>query len=1028
VRFFILAILLFGLAAVAAAETAPEAPILAPAPSWVRSIALPEASEGLSDRPIQPLLLAVQGRYSRDGRYEYHIRTANLAQTPEGLAALGNLVIPWQPAVAELIVNKVRIVRAGKEIDLLAAGQRFTVLRRENNLEGAALDGILTAALQPEGLAVGDVLDVAFTLRSRPRKIAFQPEDILMLTHGFPIRRIHYRQMWEKDVPIRWVATEAMGKPKVVKTDWGTEIVLDRENAEGPEPPTGAPLRFLQPARLELTGYGDWSDVSKLLAPVFDAAGELAPASPIRGEINRIAKASPDARQRAMAALRLVEDKVRYFALNIGDGGYVPASPDLTWSRKFGDCKGKTALLLALLKGLGIEAEPVLVSAAAGDSLGSRLPQLHAFDHVIVRARLGGRDYWLDGTRSGDRDLEALASTPFRWGLPLRVAGAKLEPLPFLPPALPLTESRVTYDASRGFFGAVPVAGETIYRGDMAIALRLMLQEAGAEEFRKRVREMTPDAPDGEDVQLDFKADEERGEFKVTFKGTQDMNWTGGPGARSMVFRFDSDTIRWTPDFRRNPATGADAPFALSFPLYIDSTETIILPAGGAGFVLEGKSFDRTVAGTRIARTISLEKGRAVAHSVFRRLQPETAAAEARSAEAALKEINADTAGVRATEAYQMPESDRKAMLAKEPADAAGYNSRGYEHLQDGSLVRALADFDKAASLSPKWSLPLANRGIALLHQNKPAEAKAALDKAAELGPDAVTWQGYGMLHLAEARPEQAVEALTRSLGLAPDNRFTLGRRVVAYQQLGKLREALADTDRILALKPDDRAALWERARLLAGLGETEPALAANSSLLELEPGNALYVGNRGELLSRLGRKDDALAAWAKAVAMIDAQLKAPGSDESLLLQQKISILMLKRDYKAAVAAADARLQRSPGNVPYLTLRCLVRAEGSIELSQARKDCDDAIRFDSGASLALAARGLVKLRLGQWDGAVADYSAALTIEARDYRSLYGRGLALLRKGDREAGERDLAAARRLSFDIDAEYAWPGLTP
>ena len=43
-------------------------------------------------------------------------------------------------------------------------------------------------------------------------------------------------------------------------------------------------------------------------------------------------------------------------------------------------------------------------------------------------------------------------------------------------------------------------------------------------------------------------------------------------------------------------------------------------------------------------------------------------------------------------------------------------------------------------------------------------------------------------------------------------------------------------------------------------------------------------------------------------------------------------------------------------------------------------------------------------------------------------ALYTRGIARLRKGDREAGERDLAAARRLVFDIDATYRAYGVTP
>ena len=72
---------------------------------------------------------------------------------------------------------------------------------------------------------------------------------------------------------------------------------------------------------------------------------------------------------------------------------------DETWTRRFGDCKGKTVLLIALLNELGIEAEPVLVSTVLGDGLDQRLPLLNNFDHVIVRAHVGTQWYWLSRTR-----------------------------------------------------------------------------------------------------------------------------------------------------------------------------------------------------------------------------------------------------------------------------------------------------------------------------------------------------------------------------------------------------------------------------------------------------------------------------------------------------------------------------------------------------------------------------------------------------------------------------------------------------
>ena len=60
---------------------------------------------------------------------------------------------------------------------------------------------------------------------------------------------------------------------------------------------------------------------------------------------------------RAQAALGLVQDRIRYVALAMGTGGLVPADAATTWSRRFGDCKGKTVLLLAMLRALGVTTE-----------------------------------------------------------------------------------------------------------------------------------------------------------------------------------------------------------------------------------------------------------------------------------------------------------------------------------------------------------------------------------------------------------------------------------------------------------------------------------------------------------------------------------------------------------------------------------------------------------------------------------------------------------------------------------------------
>lgn len=168
----------------------------------------------------------------------------------------------------------------------------------------------------------------------------------------------------------------------------------------------------------------------------------------------------------------LLQEQVRYFALVMGDGNYLPASAEQTWSRRYGDCKGKTALLLAMLGALGIEAEPTLVSVAAGDALDGALPQLGMFDHVLVRARINGRIYWLDGTRQGDRQLATLASTAHPFALPLTAAGAAIEAIAYEPPALPLQEADTAYDASQGLAAPARVTTTITLRGEHAAVMR----------------------------------------------------------------------------------------------------------------------------------------------------------------------------------------------------------------------------------------------------------------------------------------------------------------------------------------------------------------------------------------------------------------------------------------------------------------------------------------------------------------------------------------------------------------------------
>ena len=409
--------LLVGVILHASPAIAADALKFGPAPAWVAPQAIPAAPESAKDRPVA-LLLHDQQTMLRPGSIITFTELAFKIQKPEGLAA-GNLSVAWNPATDTATVNKLEIHRGDEVIDVLKSGQTFTTLRRESNLESAMLDGVLTANIQPEGLREGDVVVLATTSEHVDPVLKGHVETIFAPWGEAQIGLAHARLSWPAGVELKIAKTGDLPPAQQTARDGVKSYELVMRNAEPVIAPKGAPVRFKIGRLGEATDFRSWADAAKLMMPLYSTAAVVAPSGPLRDELEKIRKASTDPKVRAEQALRLVQERVRYVALLMGEGGYVPANADSTWSRRFGDCKAKTALLLALLHELGIAADPVMANLGIGDAVAARVPMIAIFNHVFVRAHIAGKDYWLDGTRTGDTTLDAIDTPDYGWVLPL---------------------------------------------------------------------------------------------------------------------------------------------------------------------------------------------------------------------------------------------------------------------------------------------------------------------------------------------------------------------------------------------------------------------------------------------------------------------------------------------------------------------------------------------------------------------------------------------------------------------------------
>ena len=780
---------------------AADKPQFGPPEAWVKPVAIPTPPVSADDTmPVRRLLLVAQAHFGPEGDETYS-ETASRIQSPQGLA-IGNIAISWRPDSDELTVHRVRIIRGDKVIDVLA-GQTFTILRRETNLEEAMLDGKLTATLQPEGLQVGDILDVAATVKHHDPVMRGHSEELLIEPPGPPVDRLVLREIWPAAKAMRWRSTAGLSAPVVSRAGGQTELLVDMVNAERPNAPKGAPKRFANLAQVQTTEFASWAEVAAIMSPLYQKAATLAPDSPIRAEATRIAAASGDPRVRAAMALHLVQDRIRYVFLGMDEGGYIPAPADDTWAHRFGDCKGKTVALLALLNQLGIEAEPALVSTTGGDGLDEWLPAVGFFDHVMIRAHIGGKTYWMDGTRLGDRSLDELAIPPYHWALPIQDRGSALERL--APPPAEVADSLdIRLDATAGLDAPAPAHLEMVLHGDHATVMRLGLASLSSADRDKLWRTFWGQQYGWIEIsRAGAVYDEAAGVERLTMDGAAAMSWGYNEDAGAREYETDGGHLGFKADFTREPGPNADAPLAVDYPAYVKATETILLPQGGAGFTIIGDPVDKTVAGEAFKRAGRLEGSVFTLQASTRSIAPEFPYADAPAAKIALRELADTVVMLRAPAGYQLSEDEFRIRLTRAPTTVLQYLDRGEARLANRD-PKAVEDFDQAIRMKPDDANLLDRRCFARARQGRELDqAMADCDASLDIEPhSASALDSRALVYFRMGRLDMALTDLNAALKITPKQAESLYVRGLVKRRGGDLAGAERDIAAAKALQP----------------------------------------------------------------------------------------------------------------------------------------------------------------------------------------------------------------------------------
>lgn len=234
-------------------------------------------------------------------------------------------------------------------------------------------------------VAANTIIDLAFTMEDRkpPRSGDFFQQ--WPLNGPVPVRR----GVFTLDVPAGY-------KPHISETNLGTHrYEEDREGRhrfrwETFDTPPVTREAFAADSNgvsqtVAISGAGDWNSVAAWYDTLARDRYSVTP--PVKAAADSVLRrAAAKTRLDTIRAWhRWVTQDIRYLSVALGIGGYQPRKPEEVLRSGYGDCKDKATLFIALLRNVGIEAEPVILAQTGRpDALA---PSIHQFNHVIAAVR-----------------------------------------------------------------------------------------------------------------------------------------------------------------------------------------------------------------------------------------------------------------------------------------------------------------------------------------------------------------------------------------------------------------------------------------------------------------------------------------------------------------------------------------------------------------------------------------------------------------------------------------------------------------
>ncbi|TDW99211.1 DUF3857 domain-containing transglutaminase family protein [Dinghuibacter silviterrae] len=543
-----------------------------PVPGWVKEYPV-HIDEALALRDMEDgyVHFLADRQFNIATASTYH-RNVLCLETEAGVQNASQVSVGFDPSYEQVVFHYIRIIRGAKVIDALKPGG-FKILHQEKDIYKSIYNGGLTAMLFLKDVRKGDRVDFAYSVNGNNPVFQDKFSETLDAGYSVPVTHLRYRVVCPEGRDLRVRKSESvLPDPQMSKVPGARVYTWNLDNVPAYDDEDDAPSWYDPYPSIQLSEFQSWKEVNDWALSLFQTDGKVSGA--LAKKIRSIRETCPTKEAEVLAALRFVQDEVRYLGIEMGPNTHQPHDPGQVVDQRFGDCKDKTLLLCTMLRNLGIPADPVLINTDDKSRLLRELPSTDDFDHATVRVWLDGKYYWLDPTISFQRGrLRDIAYPDYQCGLVLTDTTTALTVIPLQDKGMVSCHELFWIDSVSG---SARMDVTTRYSGSFADDARGDFNTSSRGEIQKNYLDFYADSYEGIRVRdsigvVDTAVD---GSFVTHEYYTVPKLWTrdaGGPKAS-----FDASLIRSIlpklKDKNRNE------PFALSFPDHYVETLEVRLP------------------------------------------------------------------------------------------------------------------------------------------------------------------------------------------------------------------------------------------------------------------------------------------------------------------------------------------------------------------------------------------------------------------------------------------------------------------